>query len=292
MNKLKNTWAFILLFSAILFFACTVEPYEGTITNPNAPVQVNPAILPVLATTTSSNITTTSASSGGNVTADGGSPVTAKGVVWGTSQNPTIANSKTVNGTGTGSFTSVISGLAGNTIYYVRAYATNGNGTVYGNQVTFTTSGFVSSGPAMTANISGVSFQANNPFGTNLYSSTNIWDYYPLADYVMFQGRQGGLIGNPEINIWLKRTDMNVGTYTIGKENFSTKPSHFIDLIDNSNSVSEHTIQGIITITEVNPTTKIVKGTFSFTTTDDISPAVPIVNYTVTNGTFNYQYMN
>ena len=57
-----------------------------------------------------------------------------------TGQNPTIANSTTNNGTGTGSFTSSITGLTANTIYYVRAYATNSVGTVYGNQVSFTTS--------------------------------------------------------------------------------------------------------------------------------------------------------
>lgn len=140
MNKLKNIWAVILLFSVVLFFACTVEPYEGTITDPNAPVQVNPAILPVLTTTTSSNITTTSASSGGNVTADGGSPVTARGVVWGTNQNPTIANSKTVDGTGIGNFVSSITNLATGNVYYVRAYATNANGTSYGSQTSFSIS--------------------------------------------------------------------------------------------------------------------------------------------------------
>ena len=108
----------------------------------------------------------------------------------------------------------------------------------------------------------------------------------------MLQGRQGGLLGNPEINIWLKKSDINVGTYNIGKETFNTPPSHFISLVDNSTLMSQLTVQGTITITNVNPTTKIVQGTFSFTTTDDLSPIVPVVNYTVTNGTFNYQYMN
>ncbi|WP_310557926.1 hypothetical protein [Flavobacterium sp.] len=252
-----------------------------------------PSNLPVIITTAVSGISSSSASSGGNVTADGGSPVTARGVVWGIIQNPTIADSKTVNGIGTGIFTSAISGLVGSTVYYVRAYATNANGTSYGNQVTFTTSGSGSgsSGFAMTAKINGVQFQANNPYGTNLFSSTNIWDYFPLTDYVMLQGRQGGLLGDPEINIWLKKSDIKVGTYNIGKETFNTPPSHFIDLTDNSNSVFELTLQGTITITEVNTTTKIVKGTFQFTTTDDLVPAIPVVDYTVTNGTFNYKYM-
>jgi hypothetical protein len=143
---------------------------------------------------------------------------------------------------------------------------------------------------AMTAKINGVTFEANNPFGTNLYSSTNIWSYYPLEDYVMFQGRQGGIFGNPEINIWLKRTDMAIGTYTFGSETFDTPPSHFIDLIDNSNQESENTISGTLAITEINTSSKIIKGTFEFTSTDNLNDPIPVVNKTVTNGTFRYQY--
>ena len=94
---------------------------------------------PIVTTTAISSITTTYATSGGNITSDGGSAVTARGVCWSTSQNPTIANSKTVNGTGTGTFTSNPIGLLPGTTYYLKAYATNDIGTTYGNQVTFTT---------------------------------------------------------------------------------------------------------------------------------------------------------
>ena len=99
-----------------------------------------PTDLPVVTTTAISNIQENSAMGGGNVTDDGGAAVTAKGVCWSTSQNPTTANMSTTDGTGTGSFTSVISGLSCGTTYYVRAYATNTNGTSYGPQVYFTTS--------------------------------------------------------------------------------------------------------------------------------------------------------
>jgi len=99
-----------------------------------------PAI-PILTTTAISAITATSATSGGSISADGGSPVTARGVCWSTSSGATVAlSTKTSNGTGTGSFTSSITGLTGSTLYYVRAYATNAVGTAYGNEVTFTTS--------------------------------------------------------------------------------------------------------------------------------------------------------
>ena len=94
---------------------------------------------PTLTTTAATNITGTTASSGGNISTDGGSPVTARGVCWSTSTNPTIANSKTIDGTGTGIFPSSITGLTVESTYYVRAYATNSVGTAYGNEVSFTT---------------------------------------------------------------------------------------------------------------------------------------------------------
>jgi len=97
------------------------------------------ALAPVLTTTEISAVTSTSANSGGNILNDGGSPITARGVCWSTSQNPTTASSKTSDGTGTGSFTSSITGLNPGAIYYIRAYATNSIGTSYGNQVTTTT---------------------------------------------------------------------------------------------------------------------------------------------------------
>jgi plastocyanin len=84
-------------------------------------------------------VTTTTAVSGGNVTADNGSPVTAKGVCWGLTTAPTIAGSHSSDGTGTGAFVSNLTGLLDGTPYFVRAYATNGVGTSYGNEVTFTT---------------------------------------------------------------------------------------------------------------------------------------------------------
>jgi uncharacterized protein (TIGR02145 family) len=106
------------------------------------------ASLPTVTTAAATAITTTTISSGGNVTIDGGAAVAARGVCWATTSNPTINNSKTTDGTGTGSFVSAISGLTSGTTYYVRAYATNIAGTAYGNQVSFTTS--VASGATVT----------------------------------------------------------------------------------------------------------------------------------------------
>ena len=96
------------------------------------------AIQPTLTTTVASAITSSTASSGGAISSDGGATITAKGVCWSTSTNPTIAlTTKTNDGTGTATFTSSISSLTPGTMYYVRAYATNSVGTSYGNEITF-----------------------------------------------------------------------------------------------------------------------------------------------------------
>jgi hypothetical protein len=94
------------------------------------------ATIPTLTTLDLSGVSPTSASGGGNISADGGAEVTARGICWSSSQNPTTADSKTNDGTGTGRFTSTVSGLNPGTIYYIRAYAINSAGTAYGNQET------------------------------------------------------------------------------------------------------------------------------------------------------------
>ena len=74
-----------------------------------------------------------------NVTDDGGGTVSARGVCWSTSESPTTSDSKTTRGTGTGVYSNQLTGLNANTTYYVRAYATNENGTAYSPQRSFTT---------------------------------------------------------------------------------------------------------------------------------------------------------
>jgi len=96
-------------------------------------------VTPALTTSTVSGVTINTAISGGNITSDGGGSVTARGVCWGTSHNPTIAGPHTTDGTGTSIYTSSLTGLTPNTLYYVRAYANNSAGTAYGNEVSFTT---------------------------------------------------------------------------------------------------------------------------------------------------------
>jgi uncharacterized protein (TIGR02145 family) len=92
-----------------------------------------------LTTSSVSSITSTSVSGGGNISSDGSATVSARGLVYSTSTNPTLSNTVLTIGSGTGSFSGILTGLTGNTTYYVRAYATNSAGTAYGNEVFFTT---------------------------------------------------------------------------------------------------------------------------------------------------------
>ena len=95
--------------------------------------------IPTLTTAEVTNIGIGWAYCGGDITDNGGLNVTARGVCWSTSTNPTVADSHTTNGSGTGSFSSSITGLSVSTTYYVRAYATTTAGTGYGEERTFTT---------------------------------------------------------------------------------------------------------------------------------------------------------
>ena len=117
--------------------------YVGTGNNPKkngfSVRCVTNLLFATLTTKSVSNITTASVESGGNITSDGGTTITSRGVCWSTLSNPTTSDNHTVDGSGTGSFTSSITGLTANTNYYVRAYATNGIGTAYGDQISFKT---------------------------------------------------------------------------------------------------------------------------------------------------------
>ena len=95
--------------------------------------------LPTVTTTDVSDITATTAKSGGNVTSNGGYNVTARGVCWNTQGGPDLNDSHITNGSGNGTFTSNMTNLEIGTTYYVRAYATNSQGTSYGEEKNFTT---------------------------------------------------------------------------------------------------------------------------------------------------------
>jgi hypothetical protein len=94
--------------------------------------------IPSVTTTAETATGPDSVTLGGNITDDGRGSVTSRGLVWSTSPNPTVSlTTKTVNGSGLGSFTATAQSLLGDTTYYIRAYATNGAGTAYGNTYSF-----------------------------------------------------------------------------------------------------------------------------------------------------------
>lgn len=98
-----------------------------------------PSGLPIVVTTVATSISSNGAICGGNITSDGGYAVIQRGVCYSTTPNPTTNGPHTSDGSGTGSFVSHLIGLSSHTTYYYRAYATNANGTVYGEERTLTT---------------------------------------------------------------------------------------------------------------------------------------------------------
>ena len=120
------------------------------------------AIAPTLTTTAASSIAKYAASAGGTITSNGGSVITASGICWSTTSTPTISDSKTTDGTTSGTFTSSLTSLTAGTIYYVRAYATNAIGTGYGPNESFTTLSTSSNNPVLASTTSATSITANS----------------------------------------------------------------------------------------------------------------------------------
>lgn len=143
-------------------------------------------ILPSLNTTFATMITNTTAISGGNITSDGGAPIIERGVVWGSCFNgaPNISlSTKTIDGTGMGTFTSSITNLQPNTQYAYCAYATNSAGTSYGEVFCFTTKNFNISGPNIT-DIDGNTYQTTSNCGKNWTTSNLNVSRYRNGDVI------------------------------------------------------------------------------------------------------------
>ena len=144
-------------------------PYNNNNIASGGNVVVTATTAPTITTTAQALITTASADLGGNVTSNGGATVTDRGIVWHTSTNPTTANNKVANGTGTGTFSAAVRSLPTNTTIYARAYAINSVGTSYGSNISFTTQQVASS------NFTGLG--ANNSGGTGFKTNTNNTNY-------------------------------------------------------------------------------------------------------------------
>jgi uncharacterized repeat protein (TIGR02059 family) len=140
--------------------------------------------LSTLSTSTINNITATSASCGGNITSDGGASVIERGVCWSLNADPTTSDSKTVDGNGTGQFTSNITGLIAGSSYHARAYATNAAGTAYGADLSFATSGKAPECLTLAAtNITSSGTTLNGIVNANYLSTTVIFEYGTTISY-------------------------------------------------------------------------------------------------------------
>ncbi len=123
-HKISSIVNFILAGLVLLSFGCKKN---------------DPPILPTITTHIITSIDKTTATGGGMISNDGGAKISARGICWSITSQPTITSSKTSDGVDTGNFISHITGLTAHTLYYVRAYATNSVGTAYGNEINFTT---------------------------------------------------------------------------------------------------------------------------------------------------------
>ena len=141
-------------------------------------------VAPVIMTKDVSDVRATTAFCGGDITSEGSSTITARGVCWSTGTTPTIADSKTSDGTGAGSFTSNLTGLNGATVYYVRAYATNSAGVGYGMAMSFTTLGQSPSPYGVAAtNIDSTTATLNGLVNANFLSTVVTFEYGTTTSY-------------------------------------------------------------------------------------------------------------
>ena len=202
---------------------------------------------PTLSTLEITDITKITATSGGDVTNGGGNNVTARGVCWSTSSNPTTSDSHTSNETGTGSFTSSLTDLTQNTTYYVRAYATNNEGTAYGNQKQFSTlSGdddtmFIH--VATAANISNAASYIDHPdlnanpnamlvvsHRLGIYNDkiTGLWYNSGNQRWAVFNEDASPMLVDSQYNVYIKGNIANVIVHIASATNQGSSPSYTV----------------------------------------------------------------
>ena len=192
---------------------------------------------PIVTTTDVTNITETTAISGGNVTSDGGATVTSRGVCWNTTGSPTITSYTgiTSNGTGTGIFTSTLTGLSYSQKYYVRAYATNNVGTDYGAQISFCT-------PAYTA----ASLGRSTCWGYALSPEDVLTDLVATSEYAGHSLAKGTVVlkGNVKNRkgVLIPAKHIRAGWWIQHLETGSGQPiyitGHSVDLADGKNALT------------------------------------------------------
>ena len=237
------------------------------------------------------SITASSATSGGNVSSDGGSAVTARGVCWSTSANPSIAGSHTTDGSGLGVFTSPITALSANTTYHVRAYATNGNGTYYGDDIQFTTLCGISTLP-LTENFTGASLP--NCWSTQV-SGTGGVDKWTVSVTT-----NAGGTANEMKSTW---QSVNPGTTrlitppinTSGMTQLNLSFKHYLDAFAAGVTLRVQSSTDKITWTDeawslVSTATNVGPATVNTTVTSNLNSAATYIAFVVIGDLYQYDY--
>ena len=193
----------------------------------------------------SSNISSSTASITTSINTDGGASISSKGIVWNTSINPTISlSTKTNSGTGTGTFSESITGLSASTVYYVRTFATNANVTVYGNEISFTTTGVT---PSLTT--TAASNTTINSFTTGGTISSD------GGNLVTYRGVCWSTSSNPTINDNRILSGTGTGTFTITLSNLNVATTYYVRSFATNSAGTSYGNERIIT------TSSLVAGT-------------------------------
>jgi hypothetical protein len=246
----------ILISTVILYLSLTII----SCTKDESP------ILPIISTSTITDISETGAIGGGFISSDGGAAINARGLCWSTLAEPTISNSKTSDGDGDGQYVSAINGLTAGTIYHVRAYATNSIGTAYGADIMFSTLGETPSCITIPATeITDHAATLNGAIDPNSLETTVTFEYGISTSYGQLStANESPISGNELVNVTANitglysgityhfrvKTENSMGTCYGGDMVFTTPNSpqksglytiktgtdelYFIDLNDNS----------------------------------------------------------
>ncbi len=259
-NTQAEAWAKLVAADSIAIYGSTV----GVTADP-----------PTVTTDSVTSISTTFATSGGNIPTDGGSPVTARGVIWDTASSPTISNSKSSDGTGSGAFVSTLKNLKSATTYHVRAYATNSAGTAYGNEVVFTTLDSTMVPTVITSSVTSILVKTAQSGG-----QVTAWG----GDTVIARGICWNTKGNPSISDSKTVNGNGLGSYTSIIYPLQATTTYYVRAYA-TNSIG--TGYGVIdTFTTQSPMPAVRKvvakdGSGDFTTVQSAFDAVP-KNYTGT----------
>ncbi|MCF8450344.1 MAG: hypothetical protein K9G49_10790, partial [Taibaiella sp.] len=219
---------------------------------------------PIVATSSISATGCTSATCGGNVTSAGGATVTARGVCWNTTGLATTADPHTTDGSGTGSFTSTLTGLTAGATYYVRSYATNTVGTSYGPEVTIT----MGSSPSVTASATNVSCNG----GTN---GTLTATASGTVTYAWSSGHTTATVSGVGAGTYTVVVTSSCGSasaaVTVAEPSALVASNTVTDVLCNGGSTGTVTVSasgGTTSYTGTGTTTGLAAGSYSYTVTD------------------------